>query len=61
MKMLKRVTVKKDERGLMLRDGDVERVLQLGTHWLFSPIDALRVEVFAMEQAACPRCAGPGR
>ncbi|TXH56150.1 MAG: slipin family protein [Burkholderiaceae bacterium] len=52
MKMLKRVTVKKNERGLLLRNGDFERVLQPGTHWLFSPIDALRVEVFAMEQAA---------
>ncbi|MBL8304093.1 MAG: slipin family protein, partial [Ideonella sp.] len=52
MTMLKRVTVKKNERGLLLRNGDSERVLQPGTHWLFAPIDALRVEVFALEQAA---------
>jgi regulator of protease activity HflC (stomatin/prohibitin superfamily) len=47
----KRVTVKKNERGLLLRNGDFERVLQPGTHWLFSGFDALRVEIFAMEQA----------
>ncbi len=46
----KRVTVKKNERGLLLRNGDFERVLQPGTHWLFDGIDALRVEVFALEQ-----------
>ena len=48
----KRVTVKKNERGLLLRNGDFERVLQPGTHWLFDGIDALRVEVFALEQPA---------
>jgi regulator of protease activity HflC (stomatin/prohibitin superfamily) len=48
----KRVTVKKNERGLLLRNGDFDRVLQPGTHWLFDGIDALRVEVFALEQAA---------
>jgi len=52
MTMLKRVTVKKNERGLLLRNGDFERVLQPGTHWLFSPIDELRAEVFPMEQTA---------
>ncbi|WP_404872723.1 SPFH domain-containing protein [Ideonella sp. A 288] len=50
--MPRRVIVKKNERGLLLRNGDFERVLQPGTHWLYSPIDALRVEVFPMEQAA---------
>jgi regulator of protease activity HflC (stomatin/prohibitin superfamily) len=48
----KRVTVKKNERGLLLRNGDFERVLQPGTHWLFDGIDHLRVETFALEQAA---------
>jgi len=48
----KRVTVKKNERGLLLRNGDFERVLPPGTHWLFDGIDALRVEVFALEQTA---------
>lgn len=49
---LKRVTVKKNERGLLLRNGDFVRVLQPGTHWLFDGLDALRVELFAIEQPA---------
>ena len=49
---IKRVTVKKNERGLLLRNGDFERVLQPGTHWLFDGIDQLRVETFALEQPA---------
>ncbi|HSW06594.1 MAG TPA: SPFH domain-containing protein [Aquabacterium sp.] len=52
MMMIKRVTVKKNERGLLLRNGDFERVLQPGTHWLFDGIDHLRVETFALEQPA---------
>ncbi len=49
---IKRVTVKKNERGLLLRNGDFERVLQPGTHWLFDGLDTLRVETFALEQPA---------
>ena len=49
MKLIKRVTVKKNERGLLLRNGDFDRVLQPGTHWLFAGLDALRVELFALE------------
>lgn len=49
---LKRVTVKKNERGLLLRNGDFERVLAPGRHLLMSVIDDLRVETFALEQAA---------
>jgi len=48
----RRVTVKKNERGVLLRNGDFERVLQPGTHWLFSAIDYLCVETFALEQPA---------
>ena len=48
----KRVTVNKNERGLLLRNGDFERVLQPGTHWLFDGIDNLRMETFALEQPA---------
>ena len=47
-----RVIVKKNERGLLLRNGDFERVLQPGAHWLFEAIDTLRVETFALEQTA---------
>jgi regulator of protease activity HflC (stomatin/prohibitin superfamily) len=49
---LKRITVKKNERGLLLRNGDFERVLQPGVHWLAAGLDTLRVELFALEQAA---------
>ena len=48
----KRVTVKKDERGLLLRNGDFVRVLQPGTHWLFGGLDLLTVETFKLEQTA---------
>ncbi len=49
---LRRVIVKKNERGLLLRNGDFARVLQPGTHWLFDGLDHLRVETFGLEQAA---------
>lgn len=49
---IERVTVKKNERGILLRNGDFERVLQPGTHWLIAGLDALGVEVFALEQPA---------
>jgi regulator of protease activity HflC (stomatin/prohibitin superfamily) len=47
---IKRVTVKKNERGLLLRNGDFDRVLTPGTHWLWAGLDTLRVETFALEQ-----------
>lgn len=50
--MFKRVTVKKNERGLLLRNGDFDRVLPPGRHLLFSAFDELRVEIFALEQPA---------
>jgi len=48
----KRVTVKKNERGILLRNGDFERVLRPGRYHLFALFDQLRVETFAIEQAA---------
>lgn len=48
----KRVTVRKNERGLLLRNGDFERILAPGTHVLFSLVDQLAVEKFALEQPA---------
>jgi len=50
--MMKRVTVKKNERGLLLRNGDFERVLQPGTHWLFAGLDVLKVELFSIDAPA---------
>jgi len=52
MKLIERVTVKKNERALLLRNGSFDRVLQSGTYWLFAGMDQLRVETFALEQAA---------
>jgi len=52
MKFIKRVTVKKNERGLRFRNGDFERVLQPGTHWLFDSFGELTVERFAIDQPA---------
>ncbi|MBV7428687.1 MULTISPECIES: slipin family protein [unclassified Acidovorax] len=49
---IQRITVKKNERALLLRNGDFDRVLQSGTHWLFAGLDTLRVETFALEQPA---------
>ena len=50
MMKIERFTVKKNERALLLRNGDFERVLGAGTHWLFSGLDKLRVEVFPLDQ-----------
>ena len=47
-----RVTVKKNERGLLLRNGDFERVLQPGTHWLIAGLDRLEAQTFALEKPA---------
>lgn len=49
---IQRITVKKNERALLLRNGDFERVLHSGTHWLLAGLDRLRVETFALEQPA---------
>ena len=52
MKLIERVTVKKNERALLLRNGSFDRVLRSGTYWLFAGTDQLRVETFALEQPA---------
>lgn len=49
---LQRITIKKNERGLLLRNGDFDRILHSGTHWLFGGLDALTVERFSLEQPA---------
>lgn len=56
--MFKRVTVKKNERGVLLRNGDFQRVLQPGTHWLFAGMDQLEVQLFALEQTAFTHALG---
>lgn len=52
MMKIERFTVKKNERALLLRNGDFDRVLRSGTHWLFSGLDKLRIEVFPLDQTA---------
>ena len=49
---IKRVTIRKNERGVLLRNGDFERILAPGTHVLFSLLDKLSVEKFALGQPA---------
>jgi regulator of protease activity HflC (stomatin/prohibitin superfamily) len=49
---LKRITIKKNERGLLLRNGDFARVLQPGQHWISTWGAMVRIETFAMEHAA---------
>lgn len=43
--------VKKDERALLLREGDFMRVLGAGEHIYFDPLRKLSVEVFALAKA----------
>ncbi|MBL8325090.1 MAG: slipin family protein [Rubrivivax sp.] len=52
MKIIERVTVAKNERALLLRNGSFERVLQPGTHWLFAGFDTLEAERFDLDQPA---------
>jgi regulator of protease activity HflC (stomatin/prohibitin superfamily) len=49
---IKRVTVKKNERGLLLRNGDFERVLDPGTHWLVAGLDRLDARTVAIDKPA---------
>ncbi len=49
---IKRIRIKKNERGLLLRGGDFERVLQPGQHWINGLGAPTRVDIFAMEQTA---------
>lgn len=52
MKMIQRVTIAKDQRALLLRNGDFERVLPPGTHWLVAGLDRLEAERFTLDQPA---------
>lgn len=47
-----RVMIKKTERGLLLRNGDFERILQPGTYWLFAGLDTLKIETCHLDQVA---------
>ncbi|HPV24746.1 MAG TPA: slipin family protein, partial [Casimicrobium sp.] len=47
---IKRVIVKKNERAILMRNGDFERLLKPGKHWLYGGTDLLTAESFALEQ-----------
>lgn len=49
---LKRIIIKKNERGLLLRNGDFEHVLRPGEHWVGTWGASVRIEIFAIEQTA---------
>ncbi|WP_434515556.1 slipin family protein [Dechloromonas sp. ARDL1] len=44
--MLKRFIVKKNERAALLRNGDFERILNPGRHYLFDPFNELSMSVW---------------
>ncbi|MES2786555.1 MAG: slipin family protein [Pseudomonadota bacterium] len=48
----KRVNIRKNERGLLLRNGDFERVLGPGQHDIWSFSDTLSVEKHSLDQPA---------
>ncbi len=47
--MWKRFVVKKNERGLLLRDGDFDRVLEAGTLTLFDPFKRLSMQAWRLD------------
>lgn len=50
--IMKRVVVRKHERGLLLRYGDFDRILRPGTYWLYEGLDTMSVELFSLEVSA---------
>ena len=50
MKMLKRFTVKKNERGLLYSEGDFVAILEPGTHRHFALHNRLSVETFSLDR-----------
>lgn len=49
--MLKRFVVKKNERGVLLRDGDFERILNAGRHYFADPMGRLSVQTWKLDAA----------
>jgi regulator of protease activity HflC (stomatin/prohibitin superfamily) len=47
---LKRFDVKKNERAVLLRNGDFERVLKPGRYYVYAGFDKLEANTYAMEQ-----------
>ena len=47
--MLKRLVVKKNERGVLLRDGDFERILDAGRYYFLDPMGRLTLQTWAAD------------
>lgn len=47
-----RITIKKNERALLLRNGDFEQLLGAGKHWVFSRFDKIQLQRFALTEPA---------
>lgn len=47
--MLKRFVIKKNERGVLLRDGDYQRILSAGRHYFFDPLGSLAVQTWKLD------------
>jgi len=47
-----RITIKKNERALLLRNGDFEQLLGAGKHWVFSGFDKIQLQRFALTEPA---------
>ncbi len=48
--VMRRFKVRKEERGLLFRDGSFERVLAPGVHWLVDPLRQARVDVASVRE-----------
>ena len=49
--LFKRFVIKKNERGVLLRDGDFERILESGRYRLFDPLNRLTVQTWKLDSA----------
>jgi regulator of protease activity HflC (stomatin/prohibitin superfamily) len=47
--MLKRIVIKKNEKGVLFRDGDYERVLNPGRYHFFDPLKRLTVQLWKLD------------
>ena len=49
--MLKRIVIRSYEVGLKFRDGEFKGLIGAGTHWIFDPLNKLRVRVVSKRDA----------
>ena len=45
-----RITVKKNERAVLTRNGDFERIVKPGQYWLYAGLDTLKADAFSLDQ-----------